>query len=98
MVPPAPPRLSIVNGWPVDSATLCIPVRPAISLPPPGAQRITTRTGFAGYAAGLAARAVANRNPAARGNKLHNEYLIFSPVLRYCSGVMPAALTVFAHF
>src|SRR5688572_15598845 len=49
MMVEAPPRLSTTHGWPVRSAIFSAYARPSMSLPPPGGNGMTNRTGRTGY-------------------------------------------------
>src|SRR5215831_17340925 len=49
MMPLAPPRFSITNGWPNDWASLSAHGRPMRSVAPPGAQGKMSLTGRSGH-------------------------------------------------
>src|SRR5258706_9020027 len=55
MLPPAPARLSITIGWPRISVSFCPAMRAMMSVGPPGANGMMTRTGLEGHACALAA-------------------------------------------
>src|SRR6187399_1186693 len=63
--PPAPPRLSTTNCWPRYSESLFENWRAVMSLPPPGANGTTTRTGLAGYCCASAGHATSVNNDTA---------------------------------
>src|SRR6185369_12326789 len=54
MMPFAPPRLSTITCCPIVSDIFWAMMRPARSLPPPGNDPMTSRTGRTGYACGQA--------------------------------------------
>jgi hypothetical protein len=51
MLPEAPGRLSTTTGCPQRSASFCATRRAMMSVPPPGVNPTTIRTGLTGYEA-----------------------------------------------
>src|SRR5258706_11893756 len=66
MLPPAPARLSITNGWPRISPSFCPAMRAMMSVGPPGAKGMMTRTGFDGQGCACAERLTKNARTEAR--------------------------------
>src|SRR5687767_13246127 len=80
IVPAAPPRLSMMNCWPVCSDTFWNTMRPVTSFDPPGGNTMITRTGFAGYAC---AQAVSGAHAASTRDKAILEIRDMRLLLRY---------------
>ena len=48
MLPPAPPRLSMMNDWPSRSDSFCATMRPRMSVVPPAGKGTIVLTDFTG--------------------------------------------------
>src|ERR1700755_1584345 len=80
----APGRLSITKGWPNFSESLCASMRPGTS-EPPGAKPTMRRTGRVGYAAFVAAWAVAAPHNAAAASASSRRRMPVIPSLLFYS-------------